>query len=319
MTFGACCPELEYPVKATRIHAHGGPEALLYEDADKPAPGPGEVLIRVAVAGVNPADHKHRDGMFKDFIPYVFPKTLGYDVAGTVEAVGDGVTTPAPGTRVFAMLDPMVGGGYAEYVTTAASGCGAIPDGMDFATAAGMPCPALTGTQMIEEQLKPGPGQTILVTGATGMVGRFAVLAAKAAGARVVAAVRPAYAEEARALGADEVVALDGSAWTGAPFDGVIDTVGGAASTALAASTRAGARILTAATDPLDASKLPSAPEFVAVHPDGARLERLGADVVAGTIAVPITARFPLADAARAQAMIEAGGVRGKVVLLVDA
>lgn len=305
-------------MKATRIHAHGGTDVLLYEDAEKPAPRLGEVLIRVAVAGVNPADHKHRDGMFKDYIPYVFPKTLGYDVAGTVEAVGDGVTAPAPGTRIFAMLDPMVGGGYAEYVTTDAAGCAVMPDAMDFATAAGMPCPALTGTQMIEEQLKPQKGDTILITGATGMVGRFALLAAKSAGARVVAAVRPAYAEEARALGADEVVALDGGAWTGAAFDGVIDTVGGAASTVLAASTRAGGRILTAATNPLDATVLPSPPEFIAVHPDGARLERLGADVMAGTMAVPIAARFALAEAGQAQAMIEAGGVRGKVVLLVD-
>ena len=305
-------------MKANRIHGHGGPEVLSYEDADMPAPGPGEVLIRVAVAGVNPADHKHRSGMFKDFVPYHFPHILGYDVAGTVEALGEGVTTPSIGTRVSALLNPIRAGGYAEFVVTDAAFCAALPDALDFATAAGMPCPALTGTQMVEEHLRPGAGDTILVTGATGMVGRFAVRAAKEAGARVVAAVRPAYADEARALGADEVVALDGRAWDGTLFDGVIDTVGGDAATALAAGTKPGKRILTAATDPLDAGRLPADPEFIAVHPDGERLARLGVDVVAGAVTVPIAARLPLAEAGRAQEMIEAGGIRGKVVLFVD-
>lgn len=305
-------------MKASRIHGHGGADALRYEGADDPVPGPGEVLIRVAVAGVNPADHKHRDGMFKDFIQYRFPKILGYDVAGTVVATGEGVAAPAPGTRVFALLDPMVAGGYAELVATAASGCAVIPEGLDFETAAGMPCPALTGTQMVEEHLRPRAGDTVLITGATGMVGRFAVRAAKAAGANVVAAVRPAYEGEARALGADEVVALDGREWPGTPFDGVIDTVGGAAATALARATKPGGKILTAATDPLDASLLSSAPAFVAVHPDGARLERLGKDVAAGAVTVPIAARFPLSAAGEAQDMMEKGGARGKIVLIVD-
>jgi len=232
--------------------------------------------------------------------------------------VGEGVRVPAAGTRVFALLDPMTAGGYAEYVVTAASGCAALPDGLDFATAAGMPCPALTGTQMVEEHLRPTPGDTILITGATGMVGRFAMRAAKAAGVRVVAGVRLAYAEEARALGADKIVVLDGQTWDGDPFDGVIDTVGGAAVTALAAQIRPGRPILTAATDPLDTGRLPIQPEFVAVHPDGARLERLGADVAAGKVAVPIAARLPLAEAGKAQTMLEAGGVRGKIVLIVD-
>jgi NADPH2:quinone reductase len=304
-------------MKATRFHGHGDASVLRYEDAEKPAPGPGELLICVAVAGVNPADHKHRGGMFSGFLAYVFPKTLGYDVAGTVEALGEGLDGPPPGTRVFAMLDPMIAGGYAEYVATRADAVAPMPDGMDFETAAGMPCPALTGAQMIEEHLRPQAGDRVLITGATGMVGRFALLAAKAAGAHVVAAVRPAYAQEALDMGADEVVALDGSGWTGAPFDGTIDTVGGPAATALAAATKRTGRILTAATDPLDAALLPSTPEFIAVHPDGARLARLGADVMRGAVAVPVVARFPLAQAGAAQDAIERGGLRGKVVLTV--
>lgn len=305
-------------MKATRIHEHGGADKLRYEHAEAPVPKAGEVLIRVAAAGVNPADHKHRSGMFKDYVAYVFPKTLGYDVAGTVEAVGEGVKGLPEGTRVFALLDPFVAGGYAEFVTTKVEGCAVMPGNMDFATAAGIPCPGLTGTQMIEEHLKPGPGDTVLITGATGMVGRFAVRAARAAGARVVAAVRPAYADEAWQLGADQVVPLDGKRWEGQPFDGFIDTVGGAVSTALAAAVRPGARILTAATDPMDASRLPVTPEFIAVHPDGARLERLGQEVMTDAVSVPIVARFLLAEAAKAHEAIEKGGLRGKVVLIIE-
>lgn len=304
-------------MKAARIHRHGAADELRLEDAPRPEPGTGEVLIRVAVAGVNPADHKHRSGMFKDFVKYVFPKILGYDVAGVIEATGPGVRGLAPGDRVAALLDPMKAGGYAEFVTTLAEGCAVLPAGMDFETAAAAPCAALTGAQMVEEHLRPKPGQTVLITGATGMVGRFAVRAAKALGARVVAAVRPAYAEEATRLGADEVVALDGAAWSGAPFDGVIDTVGGPAATALAANIAPGAVILTAATDPLDAAKLPSPPVFVAVHPDGARLTAILRDLAGGGVTAPVVARYPLAEAGAAQTQVERGGVRGKVVLLV--
>lgn len=305
-------------MKASRIHMHGGPDVLRFEDAEIPVPGPDQLLIRVAVAGVNPADPKHRNGMFKNFVRYDFPKTLGYDVAGTVEALGNGLTSPAAGTRVFAMVDALDSGGYAQYVTMDAGFCAVMPAGMDYATAAGMPCPALTGTQMVEDYLKPKAGDTVLVTGATGMVGRFALRAAKRAGARVVAGVREAYFDEARAMGADDVVGLDGAGWTGQSFDGVIDTVGGPAATALAADARPGALILTAATDPLDPGRLLSVPQFIAVVPDGPRLQRLGADVMAGLVSVPVIARFPLAEAGKAQAMIEAGGVRGKVVLIVD-
>jgi NADPH:quinone reductase len=304
-------------VKASRIHEHGDPGVLRYEDAEDPVPGAGEVLIRVAAAGVNPADHKHRSGMFKDFVRYVFPKIIGYDVAGTIAAVGEGVAGFEPGTRVFALLDPNVGGGYAELVATAMENCARLPDGLDFETAAGFPCPGLTGVQLVEEVLRPAPGDRVLITGATGMVGRFALHAAKRAGAHVIAAVRPNYAEDALLLGADEVVPLDGAVWTGAPLDGVIDTVGGPAATALARGVRAGGQVLTAATDPLDATVLPVAPAFVPVHPDGARLERLGRDVAAGLIPVPIAARFPLPEAGEAQRAMERGGVKGKIILTV--
>lgn len=305
-------------MKAVRIHQHGGVDEFRYEDAPNPVPGPDEVLISVRAAGVNPADHKHRSGIFKDFVQYNFPLIIGYDVAGEVIAIGDNVTELSVGSRVFAMLNPVVSGGYGELVTTAASNCGIIPDGMDFDLAAAIPCPALTGTQFVEERLKPKAGDLILVTGATGMVARFAVRAAKDAGARVVAAVRSDYADEARALGADFVVMLGEESWNGERFDAVIDTVGGDVATDIASKAKAGAPILTAATTPLDAARLPSLPEFISVHPDGCRLGRLGAEVQKGVVPVEIRERLPFSQAAKAHSMIESGGVRGKIVLIPD-
>lgn len=303
-------------MKAVQIHGHGGSDALVYADADNPQITAGDVLIRVAAIGVNPADHKHRSGMFKDFVPYSFPYVGGYDVAGTIEAVGSEVTGFRPGDRVFSLLDPMKAGGYAELAATTAAGCAIMPDNLDFETAAAIPCSGLTGVQLVEDALHTRAGDTVVITGATGMVGRFALHAAKAAGAFVVAAVRDSYAELAHQMGADAVIVLGTETWSGKPFDGAIDTVGGSIATFVVAQVKADGKIITTATDPLDVSRLSSQPLFVAVHPDGARLRRLGAAVARGEIAVPITARYPLAEAAQAQRVIEAGGNQGKIILL---
>lgn len=303
-------------MKATRIHQHGGAGELRFEDAALPEPGPDEVRIRTAVASINPADYKHRSGMFKDFIPYSFPYTGGYDVAGTVDAVGPQVEGFRPGDQVSALLDPMRAGGYAEAVVTKAIFCAMVPAGLSLEIAAAIPCVGLTGAQLAEQVVAEAPGKRILVTGATGMVGRFVMHKAKALGAHVTAAVRPAYADEARALGADEI-AFFGEAWTGAPFDGVVDTVGGEVATSLAASAVPGTPIITAATNPLNASRLSSEPRFIAVQPDGQGLADLGEAVANGAVPVPICGRYPLAHAGEAQARIEAGGVRGKILLMI--
>jgi NADPH:quinone reductase-like Zn-dependent oxidoreductase len=239
----------------------------------------------------------------------------GYDIAGTVEAVGPDVTGYKPGDRIVALLGNTTHGAYAELAAADATASARLPEDFDFALAAALPVAALTAVQMIEEQIKPTKGETVLVTGALGAVGRWLVHAALAQGARVIAAVRPAHADEARALGASEVIALDGSDHSSFSFNHVADTVGGPAVTALCRRLIPGGRICTAATDPIDPAGLAAEPVFIFLHQDGQRLAEIVAEVATGAIAVPIAQRMSYADAAEAQELVAAGGLGGKIIL----
>jgi NADPH2:quinone reductase len=298
-------------MKAVLFDRYGGPEVLRLAEAPAPLPLPGEMLIRVRATGVNPADGKWRSGMFDAIAPIGFPHVGGYDVAGEV-LEGDGL--PA-GTRVVAMVDSFRAGAYAEMTVATADRVAILPDPLDFATGAALPTPGLTGVQLIEEALDVQPGQRVLVTGATGAVGRFAVHAAKARGAIVIAAVRAAARETALKMGVDEVIILDGGDYAGAPFDRIADTIGGGVVAPLCRRAASGAIIRTAATQPIPADGVPVEISFFMVHPDAARLERIARAVAAGEIAVAIADRLPLGQAADAQRRVDAGSTGGKIVL----
>jgi NADPH:quinone reductase len=302
-------------MQAMAFDRYGGPEVLHEIEMREPVAAGGQLLLRVAAAAVNPADYKWRSGMFAALVPITFPHVLGYDVAGVVTAVGEGATGFAPGDRVAALLDPISKGGYAEQVAVTAASAARIPKQLDFATAAAVPCACLTGTQIVEEVLRPRAGQTLLLTGATGSVGVAALVAARRRGVNVIAAVRRRHLARARELGADDTVVLGEEDWRGGSFDQVLDTVGGPTVAKLCLHVRPGGRICTAATEPIDPTGLPAVPEFVAVHPDGSRLAGLLDDVAGGHIPIRIAHRFPLAHAAEAQRLVERGGLDGKVVL----
>ena len=302
-------------MRAVVLDDYGPPEVLRVCDVEIPSAGAGQILIRIAAAAVNPADVKWRAGMFRTHAPIGFPHILGYDVAGTVAGIGAGVAEFTPGERVAAMLDPMTKGGYAEFVAVAASAAAKIPASLDLQIAAAIPCAGLTGVQIIEESIKPEAGETVLITGATGAVGRFGLFAALRLGARVVAAVRARHAAEARALGAAQVIVLGEEGWTGAPFDHVFDTVGGPEVARLCRHLAPGGLIRTAATTPIDPEGLSSKPVFVPLHQDGNRLRALALDVAAGWIPIPIAGRMPLERAIEAHRLIEAGGLGGKIIL----
>jgi NADPH:quinone reductase-like Zn-dependent oxidoreductase len=168
---------------------------------------------------------------------------------------------------------------------------------------------------MIEEHLELRSEESVLITGATGAVGRFAVASALSRGARVIAAVRANHVAQAKALGAHDVLILGEQQWAGAPFNHVADTIGGPAVASLCRHVALAGRICTAATTPIDPQGLPSEPQFFAVHADGMRLAQLLADVAAGRIVVPVARRLPLAEAAAAHRLVEAGGMGGKVIL----
>jgi NADPH2:quinone reductase len=298
-------------MRAMQFNEYGPPEVLRLAEIVAPHPGPGQVQVKVAAIGVNPADFKWRQGMFRERSPLQLPHVVGYDIAGTVSALGSGVTAFGVGDRIVAS----VRSAYAQFAIANEKACARLPDGFDFVTAASLPCAALTGVQMVEDGVKPHQGQTVLITGATGGVGRFAVHAALALGARVIAAVRPPYFEEARQLGTTEVIDLEADANVALSFDHVADTVGGAAVARLCRQLKSGGSIITVSTTPIDATGLRSTPTFFAYRTEGPRLAQVIRDVGAGNVTMPIARRLPLASAAEAHRLMESGGLRGKLIL----
>jgi NADPH:quinone reductase-like Zn-dependent oxidoreductase len=191
-------------MKAVRLHDYGGVDQLVYEEAETPEPHAGEILVKVAATSINPIDWKIRSGHAKNLVNLTLPAILGRDLAGTVVKVGPNVRNPEVGQRVMGLVNAS----YAEYLVAKAEHLTVIPDGVDFETAAALPLVVTTGGQLAQRmQLKPG--ETVLITGAVGGVGRSAVYVARNMGARVIAAVRSSQRDEAKTLAPSEVVAID--------------------------------------------------------------------------------------------------------------
>ncbi|WP_455287702.1 NADP-dependent oxidoreductase [Cupriavidus necator] len=222
-------------MRAAVIDRTGGPDVLRIADVPVPEPAAGEVLIRVACAGVNPADWKCREGYLSHFMHYSFPFVIGFDVSGIVEAVGTGVIGFAPGERVFAQTDAGAGkwGSYAEYVAVSQDSVVPIPDSLGFAEAAAVPTPALAAWTGLFDEGGLKPGQSVLVHGGAGAVGTFAVQLANAAGAAVAATCSAARRDELMALGCRLTIDYRGGdiaaamqAWAPGGTDLVLDAVG---------------------------------------------------------------------------------------------
>jgi NADPH:quinone reductase-like Zn-dependent oxidoreductase len=207
---------------------------------------------------------------------------------------------------------------YAEMTVGEAADFALIPEGMDFETAASLPLVMLTGEQLVREGGKVQAGQTVLVTGALGSVGRSAVHAALKTGCRVIAGVRGSQKADVESLRVADVVALDDEADIQrlAPFDVVADTVGGAIAERLTATVKPGGIFASVVALPKDAGSYPHV-QFTRImaHPESATLSRMAAEVQNGEFSIPIGLRLPLAEAARAQAAGEKGGV-GKILLI---
>src|SRR4051812_24958713 len=243
-------------MKASVIHQYGGPEVLKYEDHADPVVEEGQVLVRVAATSVNPVDIGRRSGRMKDIFPIKFPGVIGVDVAGTVEKVGAGVSDLAVGDKIFAMA----GQAYAELCTVTAATAAKVPQGLDLIEAAALPLVTTTGVMLIVLGTAIKKGQTVLITGAAGSVGRSAVYAAKQSGATVIAAVRGRQAQEAAALGVDQIVATDDAqAMAKLPkVDAVADTVGGATAAALIGKVKDGGVFASVLGPPTNAKDYPS-------------------------------------------------------------
>ena len=300
-------------MKAIVVHQYGGPEVLKFEDYPDPAAGSGQVLVRVAAASVNPIDYKRRAGLTRDFYPLHFPGLIGVDMAGTVVEIGPGVEGFSVGDQVFAMADDT----YAELCVVTATVLAMVPKGLDLIRAAALPLVTVTGNQ-ISSAAGIKAGQTVMVMGAVGNVGRSAVFAAKERGAAVIAGVLKRQVDEAMTVGADQVVATDDDAAIAnlPPLDAVADTVGGRTAEKLIAKVKPGGVFASVVGAPQNAAKYPSvkvAPVFSKF--DRKTLEFMAEAVRDGKLVIPISRTLPLSEAAEAQAAAEKGGI-GKILLV---
>jgi NADPH:quinone reductase-like Zn-dependent oxidoreductase len=302
-------------MKAIVIHGYGGPEVLKYEDYPDPVPDVGEVLVRVVASSVNPFDFKIRSGSIKDFIPLTFPAILGLDVSGTVESVGLGVTTFARGDKVFAHASET----YAALCVVKATALAKIPEGTDLVDIAALPTVTTTGAQLASLALGGRSGATVLVTGAVGNVGRSAVFTAKSCGARVIAGVLKRQLTQAKATGADSVIALDdaGALKAVEPLDAVADTVDGQTADQLIGKIKDGGVFASVLGSPSKALSFPTVKvQTMQVTPDPATLLVMAGAVQKGALSIPLGERFSLKDAGKAHAAAEKGSA-GKILLLV--
>jgi len=301
-------------MKAIVVRQYGGPEVLKYEEYPDPVAGLGEVLVRVAATSVNPIDYKRRAGLTKDFYPIKFPGLMGVDIAGTVVKTGPGVEGFSVGEQVFAMAADT----YAELCVVKAAILAKVPKGLDLIQSAALPLVATTGNELISAGTRIKAGQTVLVAGAAGGVGRSAVFTAKQRGATVIAGVLKRQMDEAKTIGADQIVATDdeNAIANMPPLDAVADTVGGKTAEKLMAKVKAGGVFASVLGAPQNANKYPSVSVVpVFAEPDTRVLQFMAEAVRDGKLVIPISRKLPLSDAATGQSAAEKGGI-GKVLLV---
>jgi len=305
------------PMKAVRLYEYGGPENLKFEvDLPEPTLGADSVLVEAAATSVNPIDWKIRSGARQKDIPLTLPAILGRDVSGVVRAVGSNIRTFKPGDRVLALTQRA----YAELVAVEGSALAHLPEGLNLVDAAAIPLIALTGDQLVMRAARAESGQTFIVSGALGSVGRAAVHTAKKLGVHVIAAVRARQLSEATALGVSGTVAVDDESAIArlAMVDGVIDTVGGETAAKLFAKVKNGGSFGYASVFPDGVSATNPTVKVTRVfaQPDASKVREFADDIRDGKFVLPISQRLPLQDAAKAHALAQKGGA-GKIVLVI--
>ncbi|RUQ09236.1 NADP-dependent oxidoreductase [Curtobacterium sp. HSID17257] len=309
-------------MRAVRFHEVGGPEVLRTEDVERPEPGTGEVLVQVAASAYNAADNGMRGGFLP--IPVQLPHVPGYDVSGTVAALGEGVEGLAVGDAVVGFLPMERDGGAAEYVVTPAEALAAAPTSVPLVDAAALPSVALTAWQALFDEGRLEAGQRVLINGAGGVVGKYAIQLAVRAGVHVVATASPRSADAVRAAGAQQVVDHTTTDVLAA-LDQQVDVLLNLAPIeperfrALVAAVRDGGAVVSTTAfmaTPDDESRGVRA-ATVFVLPDRQRLAELVALVDAGQLTVEVTRRIPLAELPALHAEGAAGRIAGKVVVTV--
>ncbi|MFE9454202.1 NADP-dependent oxidoreductase [Streptomyces sp. NPDC006739] len=313
-------------MKAVRFHEYGDPGVLHYEDVEQPVPGAGEVRIRVAATSFNSVDGNIRGGFMRGPIPVVLPHTPGIDVAGTVDALGEGVNGLRAGDHVIGFL-PMDGNGAAaEYVVAPAEVLTPAPTNVPLPDAAALPLVGLTAYQALFDHGKLTAGQRVLINGAGGAVGGYAVQLAKNAGAHVIATASPRSGETVKSAGADEVVDHTTTSVAAAvtePVDVVLNLapVDPAELAALVTLARPGGVVVNTTVwmpAPSDEERGVRGID-VFVRSDADQLARLVTLVDRGDLHVDVAERVPLAELSALHARAAQGTVHGKVIVVPSA
>ena len=310
-------------MKAVRFHEYGAPDVLRHEDVEQPVPGAGQVLIRVAATSFNGVDGNIRGGFMQGPIPVTLPHTPGIDVSGTVDTLGEGVDGVEVGEQVVGFLPMVADGAAAEYVLAPAEILAKAPTSIPLPDAAALPAVGLTAWQALFDHAKLTTGQRVLINGAGGAVGGYAVQLAHGAGAYVIATAAPRSSERIRTAGADEVVDHTTTAVTtavGEPVDVVLNLapIDPAELAGLLTVIRPGG-VLVNTTVWMPA---PSDPERdvrgidLFVRSDAGQLARLVALIDSGELRVDVAERVPLAELPSVHARAAAGTLPGKVVVV---
>ena len=309
-------------MKAIVAHEYGGPEVLKLEDVAVPTPKDDEILVKVFAAGVNSFDGTLRSGKYaKGDKGTQLPWHPGYDIAGVVEKVGTKVTKFKAGDAVYAMISILKGGGYAEYALAKESDAALKPATINFVEAAGAPSVALTAWQAVVDKANVQSGQTVLIHGASGGVGLFAIPAAKIRGGKVFATASTANQDFLKQLGADVAIDYKTQKFEDVvkDVDVVIDGVGGETLRRSYPIVKKGG-IIVSLSDNVDKAQLDKygiRGMSEVVQNNGDELAQIGKLIDEGKIKVVVSETFPLADAGKAQAKADMGHTRGKIVLKV--
>jgi NADPH:quinone reductase-like Zn-dependent oxidoreductase len=312
---------------AIRMHDFGGPEVLSFEEAPRPEPGAGDVLVRIHAAGVNPIDWKLREGQTRNWVHVELPAVPGLDFSGTVEKLGSGVTKFKVGDDVFGRTSASGSGSYAEFTIVKGDDLARKPSSLDHIHAAAIPTAGLTAWQGLIESVPPGDaiaireGQGLLVHGGAGGVGSFALQFGKLRRARVTTTAAAENESYLRELGADQVIDYRRERFEQIvrDLDAVFDTVGGDTQRrSLQVLKRDGMLVSTVGIQ-FEAEAKEKGVRTVAMQAKTSvpHLEEIAQLVASGEVEAPVTEVFPLRDARRAHEESQGGHVRGKIVLSV--
>ena len=306
--------------KAWRLHSYGGPETLHLDDIPIPKPGPSQVLVAVSNVGMNPFDWKIREGYVKDFLPLQLPTTLGVDFAGTVVSLGEGASRFKIGDRVMTMSQSL--GAFAEHIVVDESILAKVPDLVSDVNAATLPIPALSAWQSLHAAGEVKPGMSILIHGASGIVGAFAVQFAKAAGAKVIATASAKNRAYVIDLGADEFIDYQTENFEDKvkDVDLVLDFVlvgGDRNTTDRSWDVLKPDEAIVSIADPSIMGKIPDAKRgfFPQIQPDAGRLESIAEQFASGQIKSKVAEVFSRGDLVKAMEINKAGGTTGRLIV----